>query len=242
MGVAPAVLVIDALSYLWSAALLGGIRAVEPPPAPDTTRGSVLGDVAVGFRSCLVHPLVGPVLRADAVTYLFGGCFLALYMIVALRTLGLSPATVGVVISVGGVGAFGGTLVAAPLARALGTGPALIVSLAGGQAANLFIPLALDAGQLAVPLLLLQQLVGDALLTAYAIHSISLRQRTLPHEVLGRANAAFHVVTGALLPTGALLAGAIATTLGVRSAVWIAACGGLLAVPVLAASPVRRLR
>jgi hypothetical protein len=60
----------------------------------------------------------------------------------------------------------------------------------------------------------------------------------LPQGVLGRANATFHVVTGMMLPAGALLAGA----LGLSAATWIGACGGLLAAPVLAASPVRRLR
>ena len=64
----------------------------------------------------------------------------------------------------------------------------------------------------------------------------------LPQGVLGRANATFHVVTGMMLPAGALLAGRLAGALGLSAATWIGACGGLLAAPVLAASPVRRLR
>jgi hypothetical protein len=74
------------------------------------------------------------------------------------------------------------------------------------------------------------------------IHAISLRQRVLSQAVLGRANATFHVVTGLMLPTGALLAGPLADALGISAAIWVGACGGLLAAPVLVASPVRRLR
>ncbi len=238
---APAALAVDALTYLWSALLLGGIRAREAPPAPAGPAAAVLDDVRAGFRACLAHPLVGRLLLAEAVTYLFGGFFLALYMVLALETLGLSPAAAGLVISVGGVGAFAGALLAAPLGRALGTGRALAVALAVGQAAVLLIPLAAHAGRWAVPLLAAQQLVGDAFLTAFGIHSISLRQRELPGAVLGRANAAFHVVTGALLPAGALLAGPLAEALGIAAALWIGAAGGLLAPLLLAGAATRPL-
>lgn len=237
---APVALVVDALTYLWSALLLGGIRAREAPPAPAGPRASVMDDVRAGFRACLAHPLVGRLLLAEAVTYLFGGFFLALYMVLALETLRLSPAAAGLVIGVGGVGAFAGALLAAPLGRALGTRRALAASLAAGQAANLLVPLAAHAGPLAVPLLVAQQLVGDAFLGAFAIHAVSLRQRELPDAVLGRASAAFHVTTGALLPAGALLAGLLADALGVPAVLWIGAIGGLLAPLLLATS--RRAR
>ncbi|HEV2735869.1 MAG TPA: MFS transporter [Longimicrobiaceae bacterium] len=236
---APVALAVDALTYLWSALLLSRIRAREAPPAPVGPAASVLGDVRAGFRACLAHPLVGRLLLAEAVTYLFGGFFLALYMVLALETLRLSPAAAGLVISVGGVGAFAGALLAAPLGRALGTGRALAVSLAVGQAANLLVPLAAHAGRWAVPLLATQQLVGDAFLGAYIVHTVSLRQRELPESVLGRANATFHVVTGALLPSGALLAGSLASTLGITATLWVGAAGGLLA-PLLLAGGISR--
>jgi MFS family permease len=236
---APVALVVDALTYLWSALLLGRIRAREAPPAAAGPAPSVWDDARAGFRACLAHPRVGPVLLAETVTYLFGGFFLALYMVLALETLGLSPAAAGLVISAGGVGAFAGALLAAPLGRALGTGPTLAVSLAVGQASCLLIPLSAYAGGLAVPLLVAQQLVGDAFLAAYAVHSVSLRQRELPGSVLGRANAAFHVATGLMLPAGALLAGPLAGALGIPATLWIGACGGLLAPLLLAAGLAR---
>ena len=118
----------------------------------------------------------------------------------------------------------------------------MALSLSLGQAATLLIPLALDSGVLAIPLLVLQQLVGDAFLVAYVIHAISLRQRVLPPAVLGRANATFHVIPGLLLPAGALVAGPLANVLGLSAALWIGACGGLLAAPVLLASPLVRRR
>ncbi|PTL80065.1 MFS transporter [Vitiosangium sp. GDMCC 1.1324] len=239
---APVVVILDALSYLWSAFMLSRIRATEQPATVAESGTSVFGDMKIGFRASLAHPLVGPTLISDAIMYFFGGFFLALYMFLALETLGLSPATVGLIISVGGVGAFAGALIANPLGRLVGMGSAMAISLGVGQAANLFIALALHARTLAIPFLVLQQLIGDALLGAYVVHSISLRQRVLPHAVLGRANATFHVVTGLMLPAGALLAGPLAGALGISPAIWIGACGGLLAVPVLLRSQILQLR
>jgi MFS family permease len=238
---APVTVIIDALSYLGSAFMLSRIQAREEPAAAETG-ATVLGDVLTGFRASLSHPVIGPVLLAEAVMYFFGGFFFALYMFFALETLGLSPAAVGLIISVGGAGAFAGALLAGPLGRRLGIGPALLLALGLGQGANLFIPLAQGAGSLAIPLLVLQQLIGDAFLGAYMIHSLSLRQRVLPREVLGRANATFHVVVGLMLPAGALLAGPLAGTLGMTATLWMGACGGLLAVPVLLRPSLWRLR
>ena len=238
---APVAIAIDALSYVWSAALLSRIRTRESPAAP-SDGGSVLRDVRAGFRACLAHPVLGPTLIAEAIVYLFGGFFLALYMLLTLRTLGLSPGVVGLVIGVGGVGAFAGALLAPALGRRLGTGTAMVLALAVGQGAVLLIPLAVHAPALAVPLLTLQQLVGDAFLAGYAVHAVSLRQRVLPAELLGRASAAVHATTGGALALGALVAGPVATALGASAAAWIGACGGLLAVALLLASPVRRVR
>jgi MFS family permease len=241
---APVAIALDALSYLWSALLLGRIRAREEPaapPAPDDG-GGVWSDVAAGFRACAGDARVGPVLAADGLAHLFGGFFLTLYTIFALETLGLSPAVLGVVISVGGVGALAGALVAGPLGRRLGTGRAMIACFVVGQAIRVLTPLALHVGPLAIPFLVVGQLVGDALLTVWVIHALSLRQRLLPRQVLGRANAAFHVVTGLLLTLGALVSGPLASAAGISTALWIGSLGGLLAVPVLLASPIARMR
>ena len=201
---------------------LSRIRAPETPAVVDAAP-SVLGDILIGLRACLAHPLIGPALIADSVMGFFSGFFFALYMLLALEALVLSPATVGIIISVGGIGAFVGTMIA----------PRWVVSTV--RDAHGAVPRpgpsrdpvdTTGAGRRRVgdPLLVLQQLVGDAFLVAYVIHAISLRQRVLP-AVLGRANATFHVIPGLLLPAGALVAGPLANVLGLSAALWIGACG-----------------
>jgi len=238
----PVAVIVDALSYLWSALLLSRIRTPEARSAATAREGSMWDDARAGFRACLADRLVRPLLLADAVAMFFGGFFMALYIVLYMETLRLPPAAVGLVISVGGVGAFAGALLAGPLGRVRRTGAAMIASLALGQAAMLFLPLAAYAGRFAIVCLVAQQLVGDGFLAAYRIHAISLRQRVLPDATMGRANATFHVVIGIALPAGALVAGPLAGVIGVVPALWIGTTGGLLAVPVLLASPLPRLR
>ena len=241
---APLAIAFDALSFLVSAFFLGAIRHEEIPAASDTggDRPTLIHDLRVGLRACVLHPLVRPVFMVEAVSAFLNGIFAALYTVYALKTLDLTPASLGLVISVGGVGALFGALLAAKCSRRFGLGRAMIVCMAGSRLAGLLIPMARGPEWLAVSCLVGHQLVGDALLIAYYVLAISLRQTVLPQDTLGRANATFHVASGVLVPVGALLAGSIATATDVRTALWISALGGLANPVILQFSAVRRLQ
>lgn len=238
---APVAMIIDGLSYLWSAALLLRIRSKERRDVVPSKRPSIIDDVRIGVRAGFGHPTVGPTFWSFAIGDLFNGFFMALYMLFALETLSLDVATVGIVIGLGGVGALGGAFVAGALSRTLGLGAALIVTLVLGKLSNVFVPLAGVYRDLAVPLLSAAQLLGDGCLVAFLILANSYRQAILPLDVMARANGTLQVMTGVLLPAGALIAGLLATTTSVTTAVWTGMLGGLLAVGPLLRPAVYRL-
>lgn len=229
---APIAVAIDAASYLVSAFTLGSIRKREVPAAADEGETSVWNDIATGFGTSWRHPLVRPLLLAFTADNFFGGFFSALYMLFALDVLGLDPATIGLVISMGGVGALIGAVGSSALVRRLGLGRALIAALAFGGLGGLCIPAA--SGPLWAVLLLLftHQLVGDGFHTAFAVQAVSLRQTVLPLAQLGRCNAAFQALAGAAAPLGALVAGGLGELIGARATLWIGMGGGAL-VPIL---------
>lgn len=235
---APFAVIVDAVSYLWSALMLSRIRAVEAPAAAQDSRTSMIADAKAGLRACLGEPVVARLLAAETLMMLFGGFFHTLYMILALERLALSPLAIGLVISVGGIGSFLGALTAERIAGRFGLGPTLIVTMLLGSAAALLIPLSEIAGPLAIPSLVAHQLVGDAFFSIYLIHALSLRQRVLPLEVLGRAGATFHVATGLAMPLGALVAGPLADWIGFSATMWIGALGGLSAALALLSAKV----
>ena len=248
---APLAVLLDAASYVWSAAFLRtlrpgrvGVGGGRPAPPGDPPRATALWtDLKLGMRASFGHPVVGPIFAATGLTMFCAGFQAALYMLYTLRTLGLTPAAVGSIIAVGGIGALGGTVLARVLPGRLGLGGTLVLGLGVYQAGILLVPLAgmpfVPRGG-AVVLLVAQQLVADAFFMTFFILATTLRQTLMPEEALGRVNAALQVVTGALLPLGALLAGPAAGALGVRGALWLAAGLGLSGPLLLAGSSALR--
>jgi hypothetical protein len=242
---APLAVLLDAATYLWSALFLGTIRRREVPAAPPEEAPSWRRDVAIGARAAFGHPLVRPLFIAGGIGMFFMGFFAALYMLYALDELALGTGTIGVVIGFGGVGALAGAALSHAILRWLGLGPGMIAALFITQIASFCIPLAgssLVPGGATVPLLIAHQLVGDGMMMAFLIPSVSLRQTVLPRALLGRVDATLHIIVGALLPLGALTAGPLAEALGLRTTLVIGEIGGLLAPLVLLASPLRRVR
>jgi MFS family permease len=172
---APLAVAIDAASYVWSAFMLGRIRAddrayrkepeppaglAEPatfvwPPAGATPAGAddvddvvpvrTGEDFRIGLRAVFGHPLVRPIVLTLMVWSILGGFFMALYTPYCLRELGLSEGVFGVIIAMGGIGALAGALLARGLSRAFGVGRTLFATSALSLICTLFIPLAASA-------------------------------------------------------------------------------------------------
>lgn len=237
---APVAVLLDALSFLWSAAFLIRIRVIETPQPRET--GRPLARAAAGIRAIWASSYVRPLFLAEMLGMLSWGFFASLYMLFALRELGLDVATTGIVIGFGGVGAFAGALFGNWVVRAIGLGPALLLFLALNMGGGLFFASARGAGWDSIALLVAHQLVGDCFAVAYGIQARSLRQSVMPRALLGRVAAASVTMQAAMLSLGAFAAVPLAEWIGVRGAVWAGVLIGLSSVLVVLASPVRRLR
>ncbi len=171
---------------------------------------------------------------------LFGGGFAALYLIFCLKVVGLTPALMGLTVACGGVGALFGAGLAAPLARRLGAGWAIVVAGLGFPLIALLIPLAPAHPITGMAFLMVSQLFGDACGVTYNVLAASLRQTVLPQEKLGRVAGAFQAAAGGTMLVGALAGGALGQAIGIRQTLYIVAAG-LAVGPLLAAlSPALR--
>jgi Na+/melibiose symporter-like transporter len=230
--------------------MLGRIRAHEPPPKPrdasasGSSSASVawhgMKDLRTGMRAVFQHPQVRPLVLSSLLASISGGFFVALYALFCLRELGLSEATFGVIVAMGGVGSLGGALVSRRLVRSVGLGWTLIATSTLSVAASLLIPLASGSRTSILVLLGAHQLLGDGFAVAYVVQAVTLRQTVLPQQVLGRANAAIFVCSVAPLPIVAILAGTLAQVTTTRFAVWVGVIIGLLTPLTL--WPLRKLR
>ncbi|MGE4610872.1 MAG: MFS transporter [Paracoccaceae bacterium] len=134
-------------------------------------------------------------------------------------------------ISVGGIGAFIGAIYAGKISNRLGIRRALLFTLVAGQLTVLLIPASLINPEYGVWFLVASQFFEDAFITIFFILALSLRQELIPGEILGRANATFHVFSNSLFLIGALIAGPLTVWIGFEATLWVAALGALSPIP-----------
>jgi Transmembrane secretion effector len=231
---APIAVTVNAATYLLSALLLARIRAPEPRPKGGGARRGWIDGVVTGGRTAWREPRVRILLIMTGVGGLFGGFFGALYIAFVLRGLGLSPALLGLGIATGGVGALAGSVLAHPMARVLGVGPAICVSGALSALGTMIVLLAPATPVGGMTALVVSQFLGDAFGVVPLILATSLRQTILPQNLLGRVGATFRATGGGAALVGALAGGALGGALGLRQTLLLA-IGGLLLGPLIGA-------
>lgn len=237
LGAVPTLLV-DAVTYLASAVLMGRLppRSVASPASPTPMR-TMIRD---GWWFVVRHRVIGPNMWAATVVNFACGAMLALAPVYLVRELGAPAALVGVLIATEGLGALLGAALTPSLSRRVGTARAMMLAGAVGATLALLMP----AGHGTVGMMLFA--VGNAgFATGVVVLSINTRtyrQTASPPDMLSRAMATVRFVSWGAIPLGAVVAGATASWVGVRPALWLTAIWTFLPVLVLVASPVGRLR
>jgi MFS family permease len=234
---APLAIALDAVSYAVSAVYLARVRVVEPPKEEES-RGLLLS----GARFIASSAIVRPALLATATLNFFDYAFLALFVLYATRTLGVPPGTLGFVLGAGAAGAVIGAAVTGRVVRRIGVGPVFVVGCVLFPVSLLLVPLA--GGPYSVVLLcLLGAELGAGLGVVMLDISIgSIFAATIPDRFRSRVAGAYMLVNYGVRPLGSLAAGALATAIGTRETLWIAAAGGSQAVLWLLRSPLLRMR
>ncbi|MDX1994986.1 MAG: MFS transporter [bacterium] len=223
---APFAMIFDALSYAFSAVSLMRIRAREARPEP-TEEPDMLREIRAGFEVILHHPVLRVIAISVGVRTFFGNFFAALYSYYVIHELGLSPTTLGILISAGGIGALVGTFIIGPITARYGLGRTITAALLIGGPVGLLTPLAGGTPLMAAAMLMLAQIVGDLLMMIFLINETSLRQMLVPDQLLGRSNASIGFLAQGVSPLGALVGGALGAVIGARLTLLIAVLGGL---------------
>jgi MFS family permease len=236
---APLTVILDAASFLISALSLAIVRVhethldrdEEPPPFAASLREGI----AVVLRSPVIMRIAGATATSN-----FGiSMGMAVYLIFLYRVLHLSPAVTGVLLAVSNAGVVG-ALFAPRIARRLGPGRTMLWSLGCGVASGFLLPLAVVASPL--PLLFAAQVALTACVPIYNITQVSLRQRLIPAEQMGRVNATLRTVVWGTMPLGLLAGGALGGAIGIVPTLIVAAVVACCAIPWLLTAPIRALR
>jgi MFS family permease len=237
---APVALVADAVSFLWSAVFLFGIKREEQlPERKREAKPRMRGELAEGVRYVLGHRYLRWIAASTATFNFFGSVMFAIFLVYAVRELDLSPTAIGLILAVGNVGYLLGALVTSRLSARLGVGPTIVIGAAMGGS-MLLIPLAPQSSP--IPFLIAAQAITSFGLPVYNVTQVSLRQAITPERLQGRMNSVMRFIVWGVMPLGSLIGGAIATEYSLRAAIWLGAAGMSLAFLPVLLSPVRSLR
>ncbi|MFF9867978.1 MFS transporter [Streptomyces sp. NPDC013953] len=240
---APLAIMADAVSYAASALALRGLPRAEPA-APDGPREKHLQAALSGLKLLMRDPVQRSLALAAAHFNFFTAMFYALYTLYVVKTLGMSPALLGVLSAAGGVGALLGSATAAWISRRFGYGVPLALAYAAPGAAGLLVPLAEGRGQAwALVLVGLSQFGWVLAVVVNLILSETIKQALVPDHMLGRITGSVRFISWGVEPFGALLAGALgAGLLGLRNTLVLSALGLLASALWPLAGPARKLR
>jgi predicted MFS family arabinose efflux permease len=239
---APVAILLDAISFVLSAISIAWIAHPEPKPVPHPVVQSWWSEATEGIGFVFSHPLLRPLALRTATVSLAWGFFATLYVYYAIEVLKMSTVTLGIVITLGGIGSLAGALLARHAATRFPVGKVLIAAAVWQGLMALFIPLASEPGWFAVAFLGASQLFGDVAPPLFNINELTLRQKASPPHMLGRVNACLQLLFKGFFPIGAVLGGALAVGIGSRQTLLLSALGILASSLWLVFSPVRKLR
>ena len=232
---APAILALDAVSYVVFALMLARIAA-PPPPAP---RAAGAGGLGPALRLLAEEP----VLLSTTVmfmTYNLGGGALSVWLpILAHRALGGGAGLYGALLACIAAGEVTASLVAGRWRPPLPLGTLICLSqvIAGLALLGVLAAARAGAGVLGVGAALALWGAASAPLTIWAQ---TLRMRLIPEALRGRVFALLRTIMQGGRPAGALAAGYLLPILGMSALIGLSAV--LAGAPGVAGSRVRALR
>ncbi len=228
---AAAALIVDALSFLVSAAGLLLIRRPERRPAagPAARRG-IARDIAEGVRWLAREPLLRSLTLHGAAGNIALTGYGAIIVVFLVRDVGVGTGTVGLLMAASGLGGVAAAAAVPWLVRRWGAARTMVRCKVGAGLASLLIPLTGPGFGLAA------FAVGTGLVAACVVAGNvvagSFRQAYVPPRLLGRVVTGMHFVNFGAIPLGAVLGGAAATVAGTRGAIVVMtagyACSGLI--------------
>ncbi len=231
---------VDAATYLVSAAALGRVRArLDAPTRRQGADRSVRGawtDTLEGLRFLLSRGFLRAVLAfATLANFAVNGLFLVLTL--KLLRAGVAPGLIGVIDTIGAVAGLVGSVLAPAIIRRVPSGLLAIGGAALITAA--VVPMAFTDNVVVIGLLLAVGLLanpaGNACIFSYLA-------ATTPDRLQGRANAALMFSAMALTPLASVVGGwALAAYGGRATMLAAAALTALAAVPLLVSRDVRTL-
>ncbi|MET0416746.1 MAG: MFS transporter [Actinoplanes sp.] len=236
---APVAILVDALSFVVSAVLIGRIPA-DPEPAHE--RSSLRAEAREGLRYVLSHRYLRAALACVTTVNFFTFIAQALLILFASRTLGLSGGVIGLALGVGAAGGLAGALLAPRLSRRFGVGRVIVAGAILFPAPIALIAFADGPQWATAAMCALAQAVAGAGVMLLDINLNAVQTAVTADHLRSRVAGVFSTINYGARPLGALTGGLLGGWLGLRPTLFIAGAGGMLCCLWLLRSPIPHVR
>lgn len=238
---APLAVLADALSFLGSAAFLSRISAVEPEPEPHDPSLTQRQRLAEGLSFIFRNAIFRASLFSFATINFFNLMFFALFVLYATRELHVRPGLLGVVLGAGAVGGLLGAVIAPRLSRRVGVGRSLMLGTILFPLPLALVPAASGPRPLVLAMLFAAEFLSGLGVMILDVNGNSLSAALIPDRLRARVSGAHRVINYGVRPVGSLLAGLLASWIGLRTTLWVSSIGAALGVLWLLPSPIPSL-
>lgn len=225
---APFALLVDAVTFLLSAAAVRKIELPEELERDESVETSLVQEAVAGFAYLRREWTLGVLATAQALLSVSHGMTSTVFFLFVVDTLGFATGPLGMIFALGGIASLLAALVSGRLYERGHHLARLAILLFITAFAGAVLPFAQSANLAAVALLLTPQLLGDPAETIFSIHSTTLRQTITPDDWLGRINGSFRVLEVGGVILGSMIAAWTGSHWGLRPTMWTAA--GMVAV------------
>jgi MFS family permease len=239
---APATMLVDAVSFLVSAAILVRIKVDEVIERDKQKLERLIPRIAAGLRIAFLDRMQRALTAPRAILDLVDAMAFAIYVLYVLRTVGLSTFLLGVTYACGAIGFTAGSFFAARIERRLGAGRTALFGLILVGISPFTMILANDGNPtyLNVVYLSLPGLIGGFGGMVQHVMLLSLRQAITPNEALGRVHGSVSVLRGLMGIAGAALGGWLGEAIGLRATIAVVAVSYTIPVWYSLLSPLPR--
>ncbi len=238
----PIAVLLDSLSFLFSALFLSRIRKLEPPPTSHEDREPFWVELREGLATVRHHPLLASLAVGAFLLGISGGIFGTVVVAFMARDVGFAPGILGMIWAVGGITSLLGAMSAAGVTRRFGVGKSLCGGLVLAAVGGFATASANGVNWFSAGCLIAAQILSDPGYTVYEITQVSLRQSVVSERLQGRVNATFEFVGLGATLLGTLLGGLFGAKVGLRPLLVSGSTLTLLAAFWLAVSPLRRVK
>lgn len=241
---APVALLVDAATYVVSSAALLGMPKAHPEKPEGAEKERHWDAVVSGLKLLRRDRYQWPLALASTHFNFFGAMFAALYLLYAIREVGMSPFTLGAMTMLGGAAGLIAAAVNQRVINRLGIGPTLVLSYAlpGITAIPVGFAHVLDK-PVGLTLIGISQFSWVFGIVVMHVCVNTIRQTLVPDHLMGRITASVRFMSWGVNPLGALVGGAMASTaLGLANTLVVASVGLITSMLWPLLSQVRKLR